>query len=156
MGMKASHGQGCIYRVEVKTGDRNWAGIDCGTVRLDLCATSNSCFTIVQNLASFGTGPPPYFQRGNLDFFAFRISQPCQRACRIIMTLNPGTCRPGWYVDYVNVQASDGDVLKFREHLDVHQWLAFCSTLQVAVNQCPIKAPPAQLASVLSLQSAVA
>ncbi|KAJ8437545.1 hypothetical protein Cgig2_027620 [Carnegiea gigantea] len=156
MGMKASHGQGCTYRVEVKTGDLDWAGIGCGTVRLDLCATSNSCFLIVPDLASYGTLPPPYFRRRNLDVFTFPVSQPCQRACRIIITLNPGSCRPGWYLDYVNVQAFDGDVLKFGEHIDVHQWLAICSKLQVAGNQCPTNAAPAQLASVLSLQSAVA
>ncbi|KAJ8422611.1 LOW QUALITY PROTEIN: hypothetical protein Cgig2_000208 [Carnegiea gigantea] len=152
--------RGCTYRVEVKTGDRNWAGT-AAIVNLHLCSTRNTCFLHIPDLSKFGMAGPsyPYFRLGNHDFFRISTRQGCQKVCKISIGHNNAGSSPGWFLDYVKVDVYDGGVVTYRDLFNVYQWIAKGGgyKLQVDVNHCPvIKAAAAQLASVLPLQSGVA
>ncbi|KAJ8437544.1 hypothetical protein Cgig2_027619 [Carnegiea gigantea] len=117
-----SQGQECTYIVEVKTGDRDWAGTS-ATVNLRLCYNNTRCFVYIPDLTDFGLAGPShkYFQKGNLDFFRILTTKNCHDVCRIQIGHDNAGTSPGWYLEYVKVEAYDGSVPKFENLFVVHQ-----------------------------------
>ncbi|XP_050207296.1 PLAT domain-containing protein 2-like [Mercurialis annua] len=114
----------CVYSISIKTGSRSDAGTD-AVVSLKLSNMQDSAINI-QNLEKYGImeAGHDYFENNNLDFFNF--PGPCLTipVCYIKLSHDNSGNKPGWYINYVEINTAGGSITPTKIRFDVSQWLS--------------------------------
>ncbi|KAL9243058.1 hypothetical protein vseg_016994 [Gypsophila vaccaria] len=119
-----AHSEDCVQVIHLKTGDVSDAGTNAG-VSLKLYDAQGN-YVVESNIWERGImdSGHDYFERNNLDLFAFKTECLSSKVCKIELRHDNSGSKSGWYVSYLQVTTGILNAQCTQTKFQIDQWLA--------------------------------